>query len=331
MDEAFWKKRDLPERFGPMTTKELRQGLRRGMFIFPFIGVHIFAILAMVAEFNATDLVEFTEHTGVLNILLFLPGFDMFSGPFWSVVGAACLILLPLGGLALMGQELEEGNHELLLMTPLSRWKVIRGKFLALWGICMLSFISLLPYLLVRYFIGGMDIWRNISMTLTVVIFSAMMGAGAIGASSYQGILGRILVLLLFIGSMLLSMAGGLMATAAFRESMSVPYHLSAIGVAFCYIMLGLMLARSRIRLVVHQYEVKPSWMMVGLLIFTPFVITMATVMTGGYAGVIGSVGMGFVAWYADVSPKAPKWVQPPTPNTPTPPQLPQTSQAPQA
>ena len=37
-----------------------------------------------------------------------------------------------------------------------------------------------------------------------------------------------------------------------------------------CYTVFGLALARSRIRLVVHHYEVKPSWMVIGLLIFTP-------------------------------------------------------------
>ena len=322
MDDDFWKERDLPERFGPMTTKELRQGLRRGMFVFPFIGVHLFAVLAMVAEFQMTDAVRFTKYDGVLNLFLFLPG-DMFSGPFWSVAGAVFLLLMPLGGLVLMGQELEEGNHELLLMTPLDRWKVVRGKFLSLWGICLLGFVSVIPYMIVRYFVGGMDVWRNIAMTLTVVLFSGMMAAGAIGASSFRTILGRILVLALFLGSMCASIAACLAGAGGVTEKAGVFWHLNAFAVAFCYIVLGLMLARSRIRLVVHQYEVQPSWMMVGLLFFTPFVVGMATAITIGWAGFLGSVGMGLVAWFADTSPKAPKWVKPPAPNIPSPPALP--------
>ncbi|NNM31114.1 MAG: hypothetical protein HKO57_16465, partial [Akkermansiaceae bacterium] len=123
MSEAvgdLFKSRDLPERLGPMTVKELRQGLRRGMFIYPFLGIHLLAVVSMAVEFQMPEVEKFTEHTGMLNLFLFIPGHPWFSGPFWAVTGVICLVLMPLGGLALMGQELEEGNHELLLMTPLS-------------------------------------------------------------------------------------------------------------------------------------------------------------------------------------------------------------------
>jgi hypothetical protein len=301
-----------------MTVKELRQGLRRGMFIYPFIGIHVLAVVAMVAEFKMKEVETFTEYAGVLNLLLFLPG-NMFSGMFWAVTGAVCLFFMPLGGLALMGQELEEGNHELLLMTPLSRWKVVRGKFLALWGLCLLTFSSLLPYMIVRYLIGGLDIWRNLAMGLTVVLFSGMMAAGAIGASSFTSIAGRIGTLILFVGSMLSSIAIVCGFSGGITDGAGVVFHLNALSAAFCYIIFGLALARSRIRLVVHHYEVKPSWMIIGLLLFTPFVVLMATFMTFFHAGGVGLIGMGLVGWFADVSPKAPKWVQPPIANIPGP------------
>ncbi|WP_411847167.1 ABC transporter permease [Roseibacillus persicicus] len=322
--QDWWKSRDLPERLGPMMTKELRQGLRRGLFLYPFIGIQVFAIAAMAVEFqmNIDDIEKSTEFGGPLNFLMFFPG-EMFSGPFWVVVGLICLVMMPLGGLMLMGQELEEGNHELLLMTPLSRWKVVRGKFLTLWGICLLTFSSLLPYAIVRYFIGGIDVGRNISLALTVVLGSGMIASGAIGASSFKGMIARIGVLGLFLGSMALSMMACLMSAGARTGGAGVFFHLNAYGIFFCYTVLGLAMARSRIRLVVHHYEVKPSWMIIGLLFFTPFVIGMAAAVTTGYAGFVGAIGMGFVAWYADVTPKAPSWVNAPVPNVPQPPQLP--------
>ena len=321
--EFLFKSRDLPEKLGPMTVKELRQGLRRGMFIYPFIGIHVLAVVAMVAEFKMPEDEKFTEVAGVLNLLLFLPG-EMFSGVFWAVTGAVCLLFMPLGGLALMGQELEEGNHELLLMTPLSRWKVVRGKFLALWGLCLLTFSSLLPYLIVRYLIGGLDVWRNIAMALTVVLFSGMMAAGAIGSSSFTRIPARIGILILFMGSMLFSLgtvagAPGFLVghSPLVTKHAGVVFHFNTLSAAFCYLTFGLALARSRIRLVVHQYEIKPSWMIIGLLIFTPIVALMATFMTLFHAGGVGLIGMGLVGWFADRSPKAPKWVQAPAANLP--------------
>jgi len=314
--ESLFKSRDLPEKLGPMTVKELRQGLRRGMFIYPFIGIHLLAVVAMAAEFKMPEVEKFTEFAGVLNLMLFLPG-EMFSGVFWAVTGAVCLFFMPLGGLALMGQELEEGNHELLLMTPLSRWKVVRGKFLALWGLCLLTFSSLLPYLIARYLIGGLDVWRNIAMALTVVLFSGMMAAGAIGSSSFTRIPARIGILILFMGSMLFSLGTVAMGVGAATKHAGVIFHLNTLSVAFCYIVFGLALARSRIRLVVHHYEVKPSWMIIGLLFFTPFVALMASFMTLFHAGGVGLIGMGLVGWFADRSPRAPKWVQAPVANIP--------------
>ena len=108
-----------------------------------------------------------------------------------------------------------------------------------------------------------------------------------------------------------------LMGAGVRTETAGVFFHLNALAVVFCYVVFGLALARSRIRLVVHHYEVKPSWMIIGLLLFTPFVVLMATFMTFLYAGGIGLIGMGLVGWFADVSPKAPKWVQAPNANTP--------------
>lgn len=322
--DDWWKERDLPERLGPMMTKELRQGLRRGLFLFPFIGIQLLAVVAMALEFqmDIEDIEKTTPYDGPLNFLLFFPG-NFFSGPFWLVVGVICLFLMPLGGLMLMGQELDEGNHELLLMTPLSRWKVVQGKFLTLWGICLLTLSSLLPYAIVRYFIGGIDVGRNFSLALTVILGSGMLAAGAIGASAFRGMIGRIAVLVLFLGSMLGSVAAVLGGAGNCEDGVGFFFHLNAYAVFFCYTMLGLALARSRIRLVVHHYEVKPSWMIVGLLFFSPFVIGMSTAMTLGWAGFIGSIAMGIVSWFADSTPKAPAWVQAPPPNIPRPPQMP--------
>ena len=307
-------KNDLPERFGAMTVKELRQGLRRGMFVVPFMIIQLLSVLAMLAEFNMGDVEGFSKYTGVFNPELF---FD--SGPFWIVAGLICIMVMPLGGLALMGQELEEGNHELLLMTPLTRWRVVRGKFLAMWGLCLVTFVSLLPYLIVRYFIGGIDAWRNIIMCFSVISFSAVICAGAIGASSFKTMIGKIGVLLLFILSLILSGLAPLMWSAYQSKGCGVLYHVNALSLGLCYVLYGLALARSRIRLVVHNFEVKPSWMVIGLLIFTPLVVSMATAMTLGYGGFVGLLGMAAVAWFADVSPKAGKWVKPPEPNMPPP------------
>lgn len=312
--EKAWD-HDLPERFGPMTVKELRQNLRRGSFVYPFIGIQLLAVLAVFAEFQMSRVAEYTQWVGVMNLELMWS-----SGPFWVVVSVICMVIMPLGGLILMGQELEEGNHELLLLTQLNRWKVVLGKFYTIWGLCALTFVSLLPYVVVRYLLGSIEWWREACCSLTVLGGSAIIAAGAIGASSFRGLAARIGIMVLFFLSCGAACSVPLAVAASREKGCEIWYHLNALSAVFCYTMLGLSLARSRLRLVVHAYEVKPSWMIVGLLVFTPFVVWMTTLFTGGYAGLVGLIGMAFVSIYADVTPKAPKWMAAPAPNMPPPP-----------
>ena len=179
-----------------------------------------------------------------------------------------------------------------------------------------------------RYFIGGIDVGRNINLALTVILGSGIIAAGAIGASSFRGMIARIAALGLFIGSLALSLMASVMSAGMRTDGAGIFFHLNAYGVFFCYTVLGLAMARSRIRLVVHHYEVKPSWMIIGLLFFTPFVVGMSAAVTTGYAGFVGSIGMGIVAWFADMTPKAPAWVDAPAPNVPQPPVLPSQEEA---
>ena len=295
-----------------MTAKELRQSLRKGSFVYPFLGIQILAVIAMAAEFQLGYEAESSKYTGVLNLGLLVE-----SGPFWWVVSAVCLIFMPLSGVILMGQELEEGNHELLLLTKLDRWKVVLGKFSTLWGLSALTFVSLLPYVVVRYMVGGIEWGHEAACAGTILGGSAMISAGAIGASAFKGIAARIGVLVLFLGSMLAGSSIALSITAMRTSGCGWLYHLTALSAVLCYTAMGLALARSRLRLAIMAYEVKPSGMILGLLVFSPFVIGIVTGVTIGYGGFVGLLGMGFVATRLDLTPKAPKWLPPPPPNVP--------------
>lgn len=305
-------KNDLPDRFGPMLVKEMRQNMRRGSFVIPFLVLHALAIAAVVLEFQTGAQDRYSELIGMLNIPMLFN-----SGPLWIAITIICGVIMPLGGLVLMGQELDEGNHELLLLTKLTRWKVVRGKFFSLWSLSVLTLFSLLPYVIVRYQIGGVELTRDLACTFSVLGLSAMMSAGAIGASSFRGLGARIAAMLLFIASATISTLVAVGFCGVQTSSAGVFWHLNALAATWCFTLMGLALARSRLRLVVHAYEVKPSFMVVGLLIFTPFVVAMTTAVTGGFAGMVGLIGMALVAVYADATPKAPAWVKPPATNIP--------------
>ncbi len=285
-----------------MMAKELRQSLRRGSFVVPFLGIQALAVAAMAAEFHMGYGTGSAENAGMLNIAMFWS-----SGPFWVVVASICVVMMPLAGLLLMGQELEEGNHELLLLTKLDRWKIVTGKFLTLWGLSSLTFVSLLPYVVVRYMLGGVE-WRHeLACSATVLGGSAILAAGAIGASAFRSPAARVLVFLLFLGSMLVGGAGPLAASRGISGSFGWFYHFNAICTVICYVAVGLALARSRLRLTVAAYETQPSGMVIGLMVFSPFVILMATVVSAGFLGGLGLLGIALAAVCMDVTPKVSK------------------------
>lgn len=300
-----------------MTTKELRQSMRRGSFVIPFLLIQLLAVVATTIEFNSGDAVMLKSNIGMLNTALLWS-----SGPFWAVVGMVCLLVMPMGGIILMAQELEEGNHELLLLTKMNRWKVVLGKFFTLWGLCALTFVSLLPFVVVRYLLGGVEWWYEIVCSLTVLGGSALICAGVVGASAFPTLATRILILGLYLGSMFAGCGIPLLGSALVTKGCGWHYHLTAFCAVFCYSAIGLALARSRMRLVVLAYEVKPSGMMIALLVCTPFALLLPTLTSVGWAGFVGLLIMGFVAIRLDMSPKAPKWLAPPAPNVPVPPPL---------
>jgi len=303
----LWMLKFVPEKWAtkltPMVLKELRQGLRRGSFLIPFMLIHLLAIASLYVEFFSTIELGYNQYTGVMQMGLFFE-----FTPFWWVAGAVCIVLMPLGGLVLMGEEMDEGNYELLQMTELSRWQVVMGKLLAIWSITLLTFSSLLPYLIVRYFVGGMDVWRNIVLIFTVVLASAMVGAGAIGASAFKNPFARVAVFLLFVVSMVASGLSVLMTSALQAGSCGFFYHINVLAFTICYVVLGLVIARSRIRLVVHQYEMQPTLMILVLLVAGPMLVGMSTLISVGWLGFAGCLALAYIARYADVSPKAPEW-----------------------
>jgi ABC-type transport system involved in multi-copper enzyme maturation permease subunit len=295
-----------------MVVKELRQCLRRGSFVYPFLSIQLMAAGTIAWELLAGATAASTRGVGMLNISLLWS-----SGPFWMISAGICAVMMPLAGVAMMGQELDEENHGLLLLTKLTRWKIVGGKFIALWGLSALTFISLLPYVVVRYLVGGIEWWREAACSLTALGFAAILTAGSIGVSAIRRTLGRVVMFFVFIGSAALGTLIPLGLSASVSGGLGVIYHLNALAAITCFSALGLSLARSKMRLAAHNFETSPSAMIIGLIVLAPLAIGISTAVTGGYGGVIGLVGVTVAAIFIDVTPKAPKWVPVPQANIP--------------
>lgn len=287
-----------------MVVKELQQGMRRASFVYPFLITQILSIAAMATEIVTASMMR-ADYVGVMNLGLLVQ-----CGLFWNVIGAMCGVIMPLAGLVLMGQEVEEGNHELLLLTMLERWSVVRGKFMVLWSVSLLSVLSVLPYVVLRYLVGGMEILQELACLLTVMGLAAVTSSAAIGASSFRGVGARALVFAILMVGFLLSGMISMMACVAVTDHFmpsisSLFYHFNALCCWGCYVVFGLALARSALRLIIHAYEPHPRTGLVGMICLTPVVAGFATLFTAGFAGGIGLLGMMFAALYADSTPRA--------------------------
>lgn len=295
--ESLWK-HDLPDRLDPVSTKELRQSLRRGSFVYPFLGIQVLCILAMIYDFQSGHSGD-ADQSGMMNFMLL---FD--SGAFWSVVAVFCMLIMPLGGLIMMGQELEEGNHELLQLTKVNRWRVVSGKFFALWGLCALTFISLMPYMVVRYLLGGVEWWREAACAGTVLTVGAMICSASIAASSFKSIAARVGILALYLCSAVLGCFVALGFLLVSGKETGIIYHITAIAGAASYTLAGLAIARSRMRLAVLAYEMNPSSAMIGMLVVTPLIIGLVSIFTFGWGNVLGFVWLIAGSFGLDLTPK---------------------------
>jgi hypothetical protein len=128
-----------------------------------------------------------------------------------------------------------------------------------------------------------------------------------------------------------LSMIGGAIwmdasATSKWAIPSKIFYHLCAIIVVACFSLLGMLIARSRLRLATMNFELKPSAIILIILGLSPFIIGMVAAVTCGFGSVAGVLLLTFLAWKSDITPKAPKWLPPPPPNIPSPPPIPEES-----
>ena len=311
---------DLTDRIGPVLVKELRQNLRRYSFIYPFLCIHLFAIAAIFFEF------KFEISSGGSTPAIFFWDPDHI-GPFWWVAMIVIGFLMPLTGFFLMPQEIEEGNHEILLLTQINRWQIVFGKFMTLWMLCLLTLTSLLPYIIIRYFIGGVE-WLNESANaVTVISVSAIISSLSIAASGYPNMGSKLGVLLLMLFSASTGGGIGMIGGAIWMDTSKTShwsliaitfYHLSAIIMVAGYVILGLLVARSRLRLAILNFEIKPSSLLLIIIGLAPFIVGMVAAFTCGFGSILGVVLLTFLAWHSDKTPKAPKWMGPAKANIPS-------------
>jgi hypothetical protein len=167
----FESLRDFPDWLSPMLVKEFRQGLRAGSFALLLVVLHLGVVLVQAFGLAASVRSESTEFVGVF---------------FWGVVYAVLLLGGPLRALAALHAEREARTLELLGAAGVSGTRLAWGKWISLMAQSCLMAVSLLPYFVLRYYTGGVDLALDGRLLLLAVLASGACVAGGLAASGMR-------------------------------------------------------------------------------------------------------------------------------------------------
>ncbi|MFZ4763444.1 MAG: hypothetical protein ACOYMN_00720 [Roseimicrobium sp.] len=193
---------DFADWLSPILVKELRQGLKTRVFVSTFIVIQMVMILL----------------TG-LQLLSMAGGADRgvmgaFDGFFWAFVWLPLLVLMPFRGLTAVSEEVKANTLDLVQLTRLTSFRIVLGKWLALVAQTLLLVAAILPYAVLRYFFGEVDVVSDVTTIGYLLLSSFTLTAGAIALSSAP-LAVRILALAVGLPTLLIA-AASISAMAAF-------------------------------------------------------------------------------------------------------------------
>lgn len=174
---------DFSDRISPVIVKELRQGLRTRTFTGIFLILQVVLGLAMLGA----GMIE-SDDTG-----------EVISNMVFFVFSVAALILQPLRGITAVSTELKEDTLELMALTRLTTSRIVLGKWASLVSQTALLLAATIPYLVMRYFFGGMQLFAELALLVSIFYLSVCLTAVTVGFSCSRSVVLRALVPLLLI------------------------------------------------------------------------------------------------------------------------------------
>jgi hypothetical protein len=193
---------DFTDWLSPMLVKELRQGVRSRIFVYTLLLLQGSLMLLTMVGLIASDAQQ--DSDGVSHF-------------FWVLTGAFLILFLPLSGLSAVSSERTANTLELIFLTRLGSRRIVAGKWLAIVAQITLLVFTILPYLVLRYFLGGVDLGWELLMIGGLLLTSVALSAITVGLSPLPPIITRIVfvlgllicLFLLVVGISVISMGRG--------------------------------------------------------------------------------------------------------------------------
>jgi len=168
------------EWLNPIVVKELRQGLKSRSFIGSFMALQGLMVLSMCIYFA-------TIHKGT--------DLTFADGLFWFIVGLLLIVIMPLRGFQAIHEEQKNNTLEMVFLTQMSSWDIAFGKWLALIVQLLLLVCAVLPYMVLRYFIGAINIAEDLISLFSQILVAMLLVAAGVGFSGWKSKLLRGLII----------------------------------------------------------------------------------------------------------------------------------------
>ena len=249
----------------PILVKELRQGMRSKAFEGVFILLQVLMVLTMLAIIISAE--ESGSH-GMTSVA---------TGSFWSMVAIPVLFIMPLRGCGALVNEVDAKTLELMFLTRLSAWRIVFGKWAALFAQTCLLVCAILPYVVMRYFVGGIEIASELLGVCIMLLTSGLLLAITVALSSFKSRFVRCVSYAvpfalvwwgMVFGMVLTSTGGRTIFTGSMGRSLTI-YSLFALTVVLYCFELG----ASRIGPIAENHETRKRLLGLAVLLTGPLLV----------------------------------------------------------
>ncbi|MFQ3578209.1 MAG: hypothetical protein SNJ52_04265, partial [Verrucomicrobiia bacterium] len=265
-----------PDFLSPMLVKDLRQGMRGRYFVFVFLGLQIVMFFVLSSQLSALDEGTFSPAAS--------------SGLFWTMIGIAVLLLFPMSGFSAVANERKAQTLELLQLTGLTSRAIVWGKWQSLASQILLLMTSIFPWAVLRYLLGGIELWQELQILALLTSLGLALSAVAVGLSTTISPGLRILIIVGgFLGLQFLAGFGGaLLASGGFGvgRGWGLPSfwdYVLMVLLAFVAAAMVMEHGASRIAPPVESYA--GSVRLLGWVAFVPFILALIFQMPSAPAG----------------------------------------------
>lgn len=165
----------------PMLVRDLRQGLRSSRFTIVFLLLQVcmaFFVTMGLLSGQGSEVAQMLTHSLMVAFILFY------------------LLGLPMAATFAFWSEFSENRIDLLKLTQMSARSLVWGKWISLYVQGLLVFFSMLPYLILTYFFGDVDLGKELLELVAMLSVCAMLTAAGVVISCFRSYVFQILAIL---------------------------------------------------------------------------------------------------------------------------------------